>query len=54
MIDLWERLAFSYMMYPLLSRASQAKDWTYVGEGNQNLVVRYVGSEKAFVSGYID
>ncbi|CAO3647303.1 unnamed protein product [Mucor fragilis] len=37
------------MMYPLLSRASQAKDWTYVGEGNQNLVVRYVGSEKAFI-----
>lgn len=33
-----------------LNKAIQANDWTYVGEGNQNLVVRYTGSDESFVS----
>lgn len=43
----------SFMNYPPLNKEHQANDWIYVGEGNQNLVVRYVGSEKAFVSRYL-
>ncbi|KAL9538619.1 hypothetical protein MBANPS3_010795 [Mucor bainieri] len=38
------------MMNPSpLTKACQANDWIYVGEGNQNLVVRYMGSDKAFI-----
>ncbi|KAK4511543.1 uncharacterized protein ATC70_012758 [Mucor velutinosus] len=37
------------MKFPSLNKERQANDWSYVGEGNQNLVVRYVGSDRAFI-----
>ncbi|KAI8645260.1 inositol-pentakisphosphate 2-kinase [Parasitella parasitica] len=36
------------MNYPPLHNEIQADDWTYVGEGNQNLVVKYTGLSEAF------
>ncbi|GAN04270.1 inositol-pentakisphosphate 2-kinase isoform X2 [Mucor ambiguus] len=37
------------MIFPPLNKAWQANNWAYVGEGNQNLVVRYIGSDKTFI-----
>jgi hypothetical protein len=37
------------MNYPSLCNES-AKDWAYVGEGNKNLVVRYIGNKAEYVN----
>lgn len=37
-----------------LSSADDVIDWVYVGEGNQNLVVRYIGKDPFFVSVFFE
>ncbi|KAI7905572.1 inositol-pentakisphosphate 2-kinase [Cokeromyces recurvatus] len=36
------------MTYASLQKAENASYWEYVGEGNQNLVVRYIGNDSIF------
>ncbi|KAI8967025.1 inositol-pentakisphosphate 2-kinase [Mycotypha africana] len=36
------------LSYPSLNTLEDAQDWSYVGEGNQNIVVRYIGSNVIF------
>lgn len=33
-----------------LDLPEEASSWDYVGEGNQNLVVKYIGEDTVFVS----